>query len=102
VYFLSYKVLDCEETRKLSNLGALEIQLHRLPGLTFQIHAVRTPNLGDYMQGGLQPPSIETELEALVDSKRKVIFVLERANLEVAKVGKVIDFFGGLFYYSQC
>lgn len=41
------------------------------------------------MQGGLQPPSVEAELEALADSKRNVIFVLERANLEVAKVGKV-------------
>jgi len=40
------------------------------------------------MQGGLQPPSVEAELEAAADSKRKVIFVLERANLEVAKVGK--------------
>lgn len=41
------------------------------------------------MQTGLQPPSAEAEQEALADSKRKVIFVLERANLEVAKVGKV-------------
>ena len=41
------------------------------------------------MQAGLQPPSAEAEQEALADSKRKVIFVLERANLEVAKVGKV-------------
>ena len=48
------------------------------------------------MQAGLQPPSAEAEQEALADSKRKVIFVLERANLEVAKVGKV-----GLAYPQQ-
>lgn len=33
--------------------------------------------------------SIEAYLESLADSKRKVIFLLERADFDVAKVGKV-------------
>ena len=42
------------------------------------------------MPGGLEPPSLQSEKEAEINSKRKVVFVLEQANLEVAKVGKVM------------
>ncbi len=41
------------------------------------------------MPGGLEPPSLHLEEEARKDAGRNVIFVLEQANLEVAKVGKV-------------
>jgi len=54
---------------------------------------------------GLQPPSVEAEFEALADSTRKVIFVLKKENLEVAKVGKVNLSTGqvrGLYGRCQC
>ena len=41
------------------------------------------------MPGGLEPPSIEEEQKAAENSSRRVVFVLEQVNLEVAKVGKV-------------
>lgn len=41
------------------------------------------------MVGGLQPPPLEEEQQATALSGKGVIFVLESANLEVAKVGKV-------------
>ena len=41
------------------------------------------------MPGGLQAPSEEAEQAAQAEKSRKVIFVLENAHLEVAKVGKV-------------
>lgn len=41
------------------------------------------------MPGGLEAPSREAEEEANKASSRKVVFVLEQADLEVAKVGKV-------------
>lgn len=42
------------------------------------------------MAGGLQAPSKEEEEAEKVQTSRNVVFVLENANLEVAKVGKVI------------
>ena len=41
------------------------------------------------MPGGLEPPSLQDEQESIKDAARKVVFVLEKADLEVAKVGKV-------------
>ena len=41
------------------------------------------------MVGGLAPPSAEQEQITASSSKQGVIFILEAANLEVAKVGKV-------------
>ena len=41
------------------------------------------------MTGGLEPPSLQLEEESRKNAGRKVVFVLEQANLEVAKVGKV-------------
>ena len=41
------------------------------------------------MPGGLEPPPEAEEVEAKAASKRAVIFILENASLEVAKVGKV-------------
>ena len=41
------------------------------------------------MVGGLAPPPAEREEVAASSSKQGVIFILEAANLEVAKVGKV-------------
>ena len=41
------------------------------------------------MVGGLAPPPAEQEEVAASSSKQGVIFILEAANLEVAKVGKV-------------
>ena len=41
------------------------------------------------MVGGLVAPSVELEEEALASTSQGVIFVLENAKLETAKVGKV-------------
>ncbi len=41
------------------------------------------------MVGGLSAPSIEAEEEAVASTSQGVIFVLENAKLETAKVGKV-------------
>lgn len=41
------------------------------------------------MVGGLAPPPAEQEEITASSSKQGVIFILEAANLEVAKVGKV-------------
>ena len=41
------------------------------------------------MVGGLTAPSIEAEEEAVASTSQGVIFVLENAKLEAAKVGKV-------------
>lgn len=40
------------------------------------------------MAGGLQPPSAEEEEEKAAAKQQGVIFVLENASLETAKVGK--------------
>lgn len=42
-----------------------------------------------YMAGGLQPPSAEDEQKKAAAKSQGVIFVLENASLETAKVGKV-------------
>lgn len=41
------------------------------------------------MAGGLQPPSAEEEQKKAAAKQQGVIFVLENASLETAKVGKV-------------
>ena len=41
------------------------------------------------MAGGLQAPSEAEEQAEKEQKSKRVIFVLENANLEVAKVGKV-------------
>ena len=41
------------------------------------------------MAGGLQPPSEEEEKKAAAAKQQGVIFILENASLEVARVGKV-------------
>ena len=41
------------------------------------------------MAGGLVAPSAELEEEAVASTSQGVIFVLENAKLETAKVGKV-------------
>ena len=41
------------------------------------------------MAGGLQPPSEEEERRQSAAKQQGVIFVLENASLEVARVGKV-------------
>ncbi len=41
------------------------------------------------MAGGLQPPSAEEEQNKAAAKQQGVIFVLENASLETAKVGKV-------------
>lgn len=41
------------------------------------------------MVGGLRPPPKEAEEEQAASTSQGVIFVLESANLEIAKVGKV-------------
>jgi len=41
------------------------------------------------MVGGLSAPSVEAEEEAVASTSQGVIFVLENAKLETAKVGKV-------------
>lgn len=41
------------------------------------------------MPGGLQPPSEEEEKRQAAAKQQGVIFVLEHASLEVARVGKV-------------
>lgn len=41
------------------------------------------------MAGGLQPPSEEEEKKAAAAKEQGVIFILENASLEVARVGKV-------------
>ncbi len=41
------------------------------------------------MVGGLNAPSVEAEEEAVASTSQGVIFVLENAKLETAKVGKV-------------
>lgn len=41
------------------------------------------------MPGGLEPPPVEVEQQKAKAATRKVVFVLEQADLEVAKVGKV-------------
>ena len=41
------------------------------------------------MAGGLQPPSEEDERRQSAAKRQGVIFVLENASLEVARVGKV-------------
>ena len=41
------------------------------------------------MPGGLQPPSEEEEKQQAAAKQQGVIFVLEQASLEVARVGKV-------------
>lgn len=41
------------------------------------------------MPGGLQPPSEEEEKRQAAAKQQGVIFVLEQASLEVARVGKV-------------
>ena len=41
------------------------------------------------MAGGLQPPSEEEEKRQSAAKQQGVIFVLENASLEVARVGKV-------------
>ena len=41
------------------------------------------------MVGGLAAPSAEVEEEAAASTSQGVIFVLENAKLETAKVGKV-------------
>lgn len=53
------------------------------------------------MPGGLDPPSIQLEEETRKESGRKVVFVLEQANLEVAKVGKVLFLLQKLSQQSQ-
>lgn len=41
------------------------------------------------MVGGLRPPPKEEEEQQAASTSQGVIFVLESANLEIAKVGKV-------------
>ena len=41
------------------------------------------------MAGGLQPPSEEEEKKAAAAKQQGVVFILENASLEVARVGKV-------------
>jgi len=45
------------------------------------------------MAGGLQPPSEEEEKKQAAAKQQGVIFVLENASLEVARVGKVSSVF---------
>lgn len=45
------------------------------------------------MAGGLQPPSEEEEKKQAAAKQQGVIFVLENASLEVARVGKVNSVF---------
>ena len=41
------------------------------------------------VKGGLRPPSQQEEVQAKESAKRGVIYILENASLEAAKVGKV-------------
>jgi hypothetical protein len=49
------------------------------------------------MAGGLQPPSEEEEQQAAAAKGQGVIFVLENASLETARVGKVLTLATVLF-----
>lgn len=48
------------------------------------------------MVGGLRPPPADAEAAAAADAARGVVFVLEGASLETAKVGKVGGRGGGV------
>lgn len=52
--------------------------------------------------GGLQPPPIEVEEEAVHAQGQGVIFILDDAQLEVAQVGKVREYWSCRQEFRAC